>query len=241
METNTLSRERAHTRTGGNTVRPRRDTRADSLGGFSHCDPTMPAAEALLRERERTFAWLHDTTLQALEFLAAGGYADDPDSAAMTRVAAEAADALRAMIEGELPPGPGSLVEELHEVVEMERNLATHDIVLEIGRVDCAPVVAGTIQLAAATAEALRNARKHAQARRVLVSCEIVDGMASVVITDDGVGFDPAAVVRGAGLRYSIVRRVENEGGVVAIEATPGRGSRITMRMRLAKARGQRP
>ena len=47
--------------------------------------------DAVLRERARTRAWLHDTVLQELEMLAAGAYADEPDPVAMAELAAGAA------------------------------------------------------------------------------------------------------------------------------------------------------
>ena len=192
------------------------------------------AADGARRERARMRAWLHDTVLQTLEFVAAGGYADDPDATAMSAVAASAADQLRAEIEGELPPAAGALIEEIHALVERERRTATYRIDLAVGVVEPTFKQAGAEPLIAAVAEALRNAGRHARANRVHVTCEIAGGVATVVVEDDGVGFDPGAVRRGAGLRHSIVGRLEHEGGRAAIESSPGRGTRIVMQLGLA-------
>src|SRR5690242_6104033 len=52
--------------------------------------------DAVDAERARTRAWLHDTLLQQLEYIAAGGYADEVDPRELMRVAAAAATELRA-------------------------------------------------------------------------------------------------------------------------------------------------
>jgi signal transduction histidine kinase len=195
---------------------------------------TAAAADGARRERARMRAWLHDTVLQTLEFVAAGGYADDPDATAMSAVAASAADQLRAEIEGELPPAAGALIEEIHALVERERQTATYGIDLDVGVVEPAFKQAGAEPLIAAVAEALRNAGRHARANRVHVTCEIAGGIATVIVQDDGVGFDPGAIRRGAGLRHSIVGRLQHEGGRAVIESSPGRGTRIVMQLGLA-------
>ena len=100
----------------------------------------MPArtrvADALEAERARTRAWLHDTLLQQLEYIAAGGYADDADPRELMRVAAGAATDLRAFVEGDEAAGAGTLVERLRRVIEDEQELATHEIRLVFGEVD---------------------------------------------------------------------------------------------------------
>ena len=45
-------------------------------------------------------------------------------------------------------------------------------------------------------------------------------------ISDDGAGFDPAAVARGAGLT-NMTDRLGAIGGTLRIESGPGRGTRI--------------
>jgi signal transduction histidine kinase len=199
-------------------------------------DTAAAVSAAIERERARTGAWLHDTVLQVLEFVAAGGYADEPDPSLMAGAAARAADDLRAAIEGELPLTPGTLVEQLHAVVSCERKLAAHKILLQVGQIDPPPPLPGTEQLVAAAGEALRNARKHAVATRVIVWCEVLDGLATVVVEDDGVGFDPTSRRGGAGLRRSIVGRLEHEGGRATIDSRPGAGTRVLLQLRLTPA-----
>ncbi len=184
-------------------------------------------AEALDAERTRTRAWLHDTLLQQLEYIAAGGYADDVDARELMRVAAGAATELRAYVEGDEGTGAGSLVERLRQVIEDEELLAMHDIRLVFGEVDG---TVESVEVADAAREALTNVRKHARATQVVVSCHVTAGVATVVVQDDGIGFDPATTVRGTGLRESILARMQRAGGSAEIQSHPGDGTRITLK-----------
>jgi signal transduction histidine kinase len=189
----------------------------------------MAVADAVARERARTRAWLHDTVLQELELLAAGAYADEPDAGAMAAIAAAAADRLRNVIEGRPPPEAGPLVQEVHTLVERHRRLTGQEIQLHVGRVQPPWDDDAAEPLSDALAEALRNVARHANATLVTVSCEVADGGATVIVTDNGCGFDPAEVSRGAGLRHSIIGRLEHEGGSATIDSAPGRGTRLVL------------
>jgi PAS domain S-box-containing protein len=83
--------------------------------------------------------------------------------------------------------------------------------------------------------EALNNVRKHASARNVWITFDPADpGGVSLLVSDDGLGFDRAAVraadpTRSDGFGLSNMgRRVEALGGRLAIEAAPGSGTKIT-------------
>lgn len=192
--------------------------------------PQATAVEAALEaERARTRAWLHDTVLQTLEYVAAGGYADEPDAAELARAAAVAAAELRGFVEGERPLEGATLPERLRAVVGAEQPLARHAVLLRFGLLDGSVEGEEARELAAATREALTNVRKHAHASEALVTCEVAAGTATVTVSDDGVGFDPGAVRRGAGLRESIVGRLERLGGTAVLDARPGAGTRLTL------------
>jgi PAS domain S-box-containing protein len=84
--------------------------------------------------------------------------------------------------------------------------------------------------------EALANAARHAGAATVRVRGGW-DGPAVLLeIADDGVGFDPVAARERAlatghlGLR-SMAERVETAGGWLEIDAAPGRGARVVLRL----------
>jgi signal transduction histidine kinase len=79
--------------------------------------------------------------------------------------------------------------------------------------------------------EALQNAAKHAGPGSI-ATVRLAEDDASMhfTIEDDGVGFEPASVERGAGLD-NISDRVSAAGGTVRIESTRGRGTRVTGRL----------
>ncbi len=76
--------------------------------------------------------------------------------------------------------------------------------------------------------EAFTNISKYAQADKVQVTLQARDGMAVVSVTDDGIGFDPAAQNASAhglvGMRY----RVEAAGGELKVVSAPGQGTRVS-------------
>ena len=73
--------------------------------------------------------------------------------------------------------------------------------------------------------EALANVAKHARATNATVRLAAEDGIVSLEVRDDGVGFDPAAVSPGRfGLR-SMRGRVADLGGRLDVTSAPGRGT----------------
>ena len=79
--------------------------------------------------------------------------------------------------------------------------------------------------LFSAAQEALRNIEAHAQARHVEIVVEQREGAIVLVVTDDGIGFDHAAVP-GLGLR-GIRERVEGIGGRMSVFSRPEEGTRL--------------
>ncbi|MGW5744485.1 sensor histidine kinase [Amycolatopsis sp. NPDC003861] len=78
-----------------------------------------------------------------------------------------------------------------------------------------------------AAQEAVTNARRHGRAGRIRVS--VTFGAAtSLVVTDDGRGFDPAAPRPGFGL-LGLRERAALVGGTVTVDSEPGRGTRVTV------------
>jgi PAS domain S-box-containing protein len=89
--------------------------------------------------------------------------------------------------------------------------------------------------------EALNNVAKHARAHRVEVVLERRAGYVSLVVEDDGVGFEPVAAGTGAqgfGL-VGMHERAALVGAMLTIESNPGRGTTILVRM-AAEAAGDR-
>lgn len=88
------------------------------------------------------------------------------------------------------------------------------------------------------TQEALANIRKHANASRAMLTLSYMDDLVFLDVSDDGVGFDPAAPrprihpqdAGGFGL-VAIRERVEQLGGQLLVESTLGRGTTLTIEL----------
>lgn len=91
--------------------------------------------------------------------------------------------------------------------------------------------------------EALANVARHAGAGRVRVTGRLVKGTLEVEVDDDGVGFDEAEARERAmatghlGLR-SMAERLEAAGGELTVDAAPGHGARVRVRLPLPEPAG---
>ncbi|QHC71385.1 ATP-binding protein [Rathayibacter sp. VKM Ac-2801] len=84
--------------------------------------------------------------------------------------------------------------------------------------------------LVRATGECLENVRRHSGAALAHVSVAEKAGSLRVVVSDEGRGFDPAAVPAGRlGLAESVVGRVEAVGGAVRVFSAPGSGATVLL------------
>jgi signal transduction histidine kinase len=94
--------------------------------------------------------------------------------------------------------------------------------------------------------EALTNAHRHGRATLVTVLCRDEEAATTLVVTDDGAGFDPDAVQRrrpGVPLQrfglYGMRERAQMLGGTFAVTSAPGRGT--TIRVVLPRSEDSRP
>jgi signal transduction histidine kinase len=82
--------------------------------------------------------------------------------------------------------------------------------------------------------EALRNIEKHAMATRVAVRLRIADGHLQLLIEDNGVGFDPAAVLPDHFGIVGIREQAELIGAEVRIESVRNQGTRVLVLLPLS-------
>jgi two-component system, NarL family, sensor histidine kinase UhpB len=80
--------------------------------------------------------------------------------------------------------------------------------------------------------ESLGNVARHSQATRALLSLEIQSGYAALVVSDNGIGFEPKDVILDREGRYgvgllSIRERAELLGGTARITSAPQRGTQV--------------
>ncbi|WP_310386189.1 CHASE3 domain-containing protein [Roseateles sp.] len=75
--------------------------------------------------------------------------------------------------------------------------------------------------------EAVTNISKYAQARQIWLKMQQVDGVVTVSVRDDGVGFDSEVVPRSTYGLLGMRMRVEAEGGQLQVSSNPGQGTLI--------------
>jgi PAS domain S-box-containing protein len=82
--------------------------------------------------------------------------------------------------------------------------------------------------------ESLTNVTRHAQAREVTISLHSSGQQLQVVVRDDGVGFDTAAVSKGRGFGlFGMRERLLALGGRLRIASAPGQGTTVIIKLPL--------
>ncbi|MFE7564355.1 GAF domain-containing sensor histidine kinase [Kitasatospora sp. NPDC057500] len=198
----------------------------------------------LAGERARIAHDLHDAVSQKLFSLrltakAAAKLVDrDParareELAEVARLAAEAADELRAVV---VELRPAALEEDglsatLASQVQVLDRAHTADIAYAADRVRALPQAQEAAMLRVAQ-EALHNALRHSGARRVTVTLAGTPARGAVLrISDNGRGFDPESVRRaGRHLGLASMRdRAAAVGGRLTLDSAPGKGTVVEM------------
>jgi signal transduction histidine kinase len=173
-------------------------------------------------------AMVHDTVLQAFEYLACDGYGAELDADTVRKVAADAAVELRGNLLRLGAPEPCELVSALEQVVSTAQRRGTVEVKM-VTELNGSVYGAEAAALVGAVREALNNVHKHANASCVVVRCETSEAGARIVVSDDGVGVDLAHAVAGIGLRHSIIDRMTISGGHASVASEPGNGTLVTL------------
>ena len=90
------------------------------------------------------------------------------------------------------------------------------------------------LQLLRIIQEALSNIRKHSGAERARVELTVLHGKLWGLVQDDGAGFDPVSLQRGAFPRFGLAimrERAESVGGTLELESEPGQGTRVRIEL----------
>lgn len=196
--------------------------------------------QSLVAERERIGRELHDGAIQ--QIYTAGLIVDsarrkveeaDPIAQKLDRaviVLNQAITGLRAyMKELRQEPIPVSLIQGLEQQADDPRFKSLMDVYLSSELppdLDLDPVQA--THVLAITAEALSNAARHAQARKVDIEADVENGRLLINIRDDGRGIQKQETSSGYGLR-NMRDRARLLGGELSIESEPGQGTQITL------------
>lgn len=82
--------------------------------------------------------------------------------------------------------------------------------------------------------EAMNNAARHSAATRLSVKINTSPGVLNMEVADNGIGFDPGSVNCGNGLS-NLRERVNLLNGAIAIESSPGSGTKISISIPINK------
>jgi signal transduction histidine kinase len=199
---------------------------------------------AVLEERQRLAREIHDTLAQGLTGVvtqleaAEAALQDRPEAArehldTARRLARQSLGEARRSVHA-LRPGPleeGRLVDAIAAVArDWSRTSGVPAAVTSVG--EARPLPSETeVTLLRVAQEALANAGRHAGASAVALTLAFGDGQVSLDVTDDGVGFDPAAPRSGngsSGFGLTAMReRVAALRGNLDVESGPGQGTTV--------------
>ena len=198
---------------------------------------------AMLEERQRVAAEMHDglgqtlsylglMTDQAMEFLLDGKDESALERLHRTRETIEkAASDVRRAINSLMDES--SLEIDLCAQLQMSVNEFAEQSGLRVAwSVESPPRCSRQIaeQVLKVTREALKNVARHAQAERVAVQVGESDGHYFVAIEDDGKGFDASQPEPNGHFGLKIMQaRAAHIGGRVEVESKPGRGTRVML------------
>lgn len=208
-------------------------------------------AEAREAERNRMARDLHDDILQdivyALQEIQIVQITSDEGAAQGLE---DAADALRRSVEGlrgaifelRLKETLGrSFVFSLEILLDLNRRMARRryelDLVVDDRFPRTVPERTGR-ELVRIVQEALNNARRHAEPRRVRVRLWLDGDLACVEVADDGRGFDTDRPGIGVG-QQSMRHRARELGGELEVESTPGSGTRVRFEVPVSRLAGE--
>ena len=220
------------------------DTRAQTIDELHRTQDELAAAEraqGIAGERERISREIHDTLAQGFTSVVTLARAtelalDRGDLEAVRErvrmIEQTAADNLSEarLIVAEMTPGhlqSRTLSEALQRLVDA---VSAESGMTGTLRIEGEPVVLtanSEVVLLRTAQEGLSNVRRHSAANTFEVSLTYAaHGPVALVVTDDGVGFEPGAEVRGYGLDGATARAAE-VGGSFDVDSRPGAGSRL--------------
>lgn len=182
---------------------------------------------------QRGVALLHDSVLSTLSALAVGERSLDETERA--RVLAEIEQlAGQGWFEAPTHQGEGSHAARLARLAASIHDAAEPELIVSVnGRAPLGDLAAESFdELVRATVQCVENARRHSGARGVEVVLGAEGGGVSVLVVDEGRGFDPARLdEQRLGIRHSLMARLESVGGNAMVWSSPGNGTSVLLRV----------
>ncbi|MTE16038.1 sensor histidine kinase [Nocardia aurantiaca] len=181
-------------------------------------------AAARRRYEHEQWAVMHDTAAATL-LMVGQGAARDPE-----RIARQAARDLTVLESGIPLPGDDSHADLSELLRELSADCSVPVSLRTPGPLPIRRTLAWTVT--AAAREALTNVDRHAHASEVVVSA----GPGTLMITDDGVGFEGTPGEGRYGIRHSIIERLRAVGGDADVISARGRGTEVRLRWPVAES-----
>ncbi|WP_185965226.1 sensor histidine kinase [Glacieibacterium frigidum] len=194
---------------------------------------------AVLDERTRLARELHDTLLQGftgitLQLRAAAKRDPASVNGVLSTMADEAgrwvSETRQAVWDMRAATSDHDLQKGLEQAIATTRTQSDAQISLDC-ELSGQPGQTVTGALLRVAQEALGNAARHASATRIDVAARTTAEQARLSIVDDGVGFRAAPELSALGGHWGLLgmrERIEALGGVLTVDAAPGRGTRVT-------------
>jgi signal transduction histidine kinase len=211
--------------------------RVSSIGRAHRSERQASETEAQRRQGARL---LHDTVLATLTLLAHSGVGVSRE--ALRRQAGDDARLLRQLRlspspitasgngAGEASTGDGPSSDSLQAVRSRFERLGLDVSWHGAGTVSLRPDRLDAFLLA--LSECLENVRRHSGVAEAHVTITDDEATVRALVTDNGVGFEPAAVPAGKlGYRESIVGRIEEAGGTARVFSAQGSGTTVVLEM----------
>lgn len=205
--------------------------------------------EAVLQERQRLAAALHDDVAQVLFWTGVRiGEVEALLRAGQIDAVAERVATLRRTVEA----ARARLRETIHMLRENTRAMASEGFWGQVSRLAAeaglrltgdalppsrtpGPPATAVEDALGVVREAFSNVAKHAGTREVRVRVQATDSTWRLEIADGGRGFAPEAPTAGLGL-LMMSERAARAGGELRVDSAPGRGTRITLLLPLNRA-----
>lgn len=184
-------------------------------------------------ERAEMAAHLHDSVLQTLALIQRRA----PENRDVTRVARRQERELRAWLNGVPTLAAGNTLSSamIRAAEEVEDE---YDILVEVSTAGDRQLDDRASGVVLAAREAMKNAARFAGVDRIFVLSESREDGVTVVVRDQGSGFDTTTVSEDRrGIRESIVGRLERVGGTATVTSAIGEGTEVELRLEEVEAR----
>ena len=196
---------------------------------------------AVVEERRRMARDLHDGLVQELSFIRsqtasmAGGMQVPGMAQHLAAAADRALQESRRAVEALSGTGAAGVAEALRVAAEDLAHWAGTAVEVRgeaVGEV--APRVREA--LSRVVREATSNAVRHGEATSISIRLAAIGDSLTVVVADDGKGFDPSLADGGAGFGlHSMRERVEDLGGSFTVRSEPGGGTEVEVRVPVSR------